>query len=165
MSLQARRHRRPLLGRRSVLNLELVRQEPVVDATEGALARSANQDDFIERAGARGAGAHLLIDLYGANRLNDLVLIENTLRKCVDAAGATLVHLHLQPFDANGATSAVAILAESHIALHCWPDQQYAAIDIFMCNPARPERCIEILLDAFAPRRVAIEELLRGRVD
>jgi S-adenosylmethionine decarboxylase len=123
----------------------------------------ANQDFFIERAGVRCAGAHLIVDLYGASRLDELEHIERTLRRCVEVAGATLLHVYLHPFEPNGGISGVAVLAESHISIHSWPEKQYAALDIFMCGKARPERCIEVLHEAFAPRRVVIEELLRGR--
>ncbi len=165
-SYAARRLRARRSERRahSVLNLELVSQEAPAKVAQHPLAASANQDFFIERAGVRCAGAHLIIDLYDADKLDDLELIEQTLKKCVEAAGATLLHIHLHPFEPNGGVSGVAVLAESHISIHTWPEHRYAALDIFMCGQARPERCIEVLLEAFAPRRVAIEEILRGRV-
>lgn len=149
----------------SVLDLELIRNEtaPAREATIQGEAAPANHDFFIERGGVRCAGAHLIVDLYDAHRLDDLEWIEQTLRKCVEVAGATLLHIHLHPFEPNGGVSGVAVLSESHISIHSWPELKYAALDIFMCGKARPERCIEVLLDAFAPRRVAIEELLRGR--
>jgi len=151
-------------ARRSVLNLDLVSQEPAVNVVQPAQEmRSANQDFFIERAGVRCAGAHLLVDLYDANRLDEIEWIEQTLRRCVEAAGATLLHIHLHRFEPGGGVSGVAVLAESHLSIRSWPEVGYAALDIFMCGHARPERCIEVLLDAFTPRRVAIEELLRGQ--
>ena len=150
-------------ARRSVLNLDLVSQEPAVNVVQPAQEmRSANQDFFIERAGVRCAGAHLLVDLYDANRLDEIEWIEQTLRRCVEAAGATLLHIHLHRFEPGGGVSGVAVLAESHLSIRSWPEVGYAALDIFMCGRARPERCIEVLLDAFTPRRVAIEEFLRG---
>jgi S-adenosylmethionine decarboxylase len=120
-------------------------------------------DFFIERNGVRFAGSHLIVDLYGAQRLDELEFIEDTLRKCVEVAGATLLHIHLHPFEPNGGVSGVAVLAESHISIHSWPERGYAALDIFMCGKARPQRCIEVLLSAFSPQRVLIEENLRGR--
>ena len=148
----------------SVVGLNLLRQEaaaPVRTLPEEA----ANDGAWItERAGVRCAGAHMIIDLYGASRLDDLPLIEQTLRRCVDAAGATLLHLHLHHFEPNGGVSGVAVLAESHISIHSWPERNYAALDIFMCGKARPERCIEVLLETFTPRRAEIQELLRGRL-
>lgn len=121
------------------------------------------RDFFIERNGVRCAGTHLIVDLHGARRLDDLVFIRRTLLECVTAAGATLLHIHLHHFEPNGGVSGVAVLAESHISIHSWPEHGYAALDVFMCGAARPERCIEVLRAAFRPRRLAVEELLRGR--
>ncbi len=117
----------------------------------------------MERAGVRCAGAHLIVDLYGARRLDDVPFVEQTLRDCVIAAGATLLHIHLHRCEPNGGISGVAVLVENHIAIRAWPEIEYAALDIFMSGEAQPQRCIEILLEAFTPRRVTLEELLRGR--
>lgn len=165
MTSQLRRLQTSPARAQSALSIELLRQEGGKHVQNRKLTQSpsANQDFFIERAGVRCAGAHLIIDLYDANRLDDLELMERTLRQCVEVAGATLLHIHLHPFEPNGGISGVAVLAESHISVHTWPELQYAAFDVFMCGSARPERCIEVLLEAFAPRRVAVEELLRGR--
>lgn len=150
----------------SVLELNLVRQETVATETRTAPQDAANEGTWLtERAGVRCAGAHMIVDLYGAIRLDDAALVEKTLRRCAEAAGATLLHLHLHCFEPNGGISGVAVLAESHISIHSWPERNYAALDIFMCGKARPERCIEVLLEAFSPRRAEIQELLRGRLN
>ncbi|WP_420392536.1 adenosylmethionine decarboxylase [Acuticoccus sp.] len=115
------------------------------------------------RRGVRCAGAHLIVDVYGGERLDDLTHIEATLKRCVDVSGATLLHVHLHHFDDNGGVSGVAVLAESHISIHSWPEHSYAALDIFMCGDTRPEACVDVLREAFKPERVAVSELLRGR--
>jgi S-adenosylmethionine decarboxylase len=120
-------------------------------------------DHFVVRNGVRCAGAHLIVDLYDAERLADLDHIEETLRRCVDAAGATLLHIHLHHFEPNGGVSGVAVLAESHISIHSWPEANYAAVDIFMCGNATPDACIPVLRASFKAKRVAVSELLRGR--
>lgn len=150
----------------SVLELNLLHQETVPNTARPVSDEAANDSTWItERAGVRCAGAHMIIDLYGASRLDEIALIEQTLRRCVDAAGATLLHIHLHRFEPNGGVSGVAVLAESHISIHSWPERRYAALDIFMCGKARPERCIEVLLETFTPRRAEIQELLRGRLN
>ena len=121
------------------------------------------KDFFIERDGEFFAGTHLIIDLYDACRLDDLAHVENTLRDCVKAAKATLLHIHLHHFTPNGGVSGVAVLAESHISIHSWPERGYAALDVFMCGAARPAATIEVLRDAFMPGRMAITEQVRGR--
>jgi len=128
-----------------------------------AEAVRAQADHFIEKNGIVCAGSHLIIDLYDAERLDDIDHISDTLKRCVDVAGATLLHMHLHPFEPNGGVSGVAVLAESHISIHSWPERRYAALDVFMCGDAEPARCIEVLRAAFRPARIAVKELLRGK--
>jgi S-adenosylmethionine decarboxylase len=118
-------------------------------------------DHFATRNGVRCAGVHLIVDLHGATRLNDIDHIETTLRRCVEAAEATLLHIHLHRFQPSG-VSGVAVLAESHISIHTWPEIGYAALDVFMCGSADPDRCIPVLREAFSAKRVGVNELLRG---
>jgi S-adenosylmethionine decarboxylase len=142
-------------------------ETPGTTRKENAAVAPTNGEDrddhFIVRNGVRCAGAHLIVDLYQASRLDDLDHIESTLRRCVDAAGATLLHIHLHHFEPNGDVSGVAVLAESHISIHSWPERQYAALDIFMCGNANPDACVPVLRQAFSPKRIAVSELMRGQ--
>jgi S-adenosylmethionine decarboxylase len=122
----------------------------------------ARYDHFATRNGVRCAGAHLIVDLHGGKRLDDIEHIEATLRRCVDAARATLLHIHLHHFQPSG-VSGVAVLAESHISIHTWPELGYAALDVFMCGSADPDKCIPVLREAFSAKRVGVNELLRGQ--
>ncbi len=128
-------------------------------------AQEARKDFFIERNGVRYAGTHLIVDLWGAERLDDLDHIEAALRDAVTAAKATLLHIHLHHFTPNRGVSGVAVLAESHISIHTWPENGYAALDIFMCGDAEPQATIEVLRAAFKPDRLKVEEILRGRAE
>lgn len=125
-------------------------------------ANNQAPDHFVTRDGETFAGSHIIIDLYDAEGLDDQALIETAMLDCIDKAGATLLHIHLHPFEPSG-VSGVAILAESHISVHTWPENGYAAFDIFMCGDARPEKCIDILVDAFKAGRVEVTNLRRGR--
>jgi S-adenosylmethionine decarboxylase len=120
------------------------------------------KDHFAVRNGVRCAGVHLIVDLHGAKRLDDIEHIEATLRHCVEAARATLLHIHLHHFQPSG-VSGVAVLAESHISIHTWPEAGYAALDVFMCGSADPDKCIPVLREAFSAKRVGVNELLRGK--
>jgi S-adenosylmethionine decarboxylase len=140
---------------------------PVTDArapATGAPATEERRDFYIERDGVRYAGMHLIVDLWEAERLDDLAHVEAALRVCVEAAGATLLHIHLHHFTPHHGISGVAVLAESHISIHTWPETGYAALDVFMCGCAEPYEAIEVLRKAFRPARLAVEEILRGRV-
>ena len=71
---------------------------------------------------------------------------------------------HLHEFAPSGGVSGVAVLAESHLSIHTWPERGYAAVDVFMCGRAEPRRVIPILRYAFKAGRIAISEQLRGVV-
>jgi S-adenosylmethionine decarboxylase len=122
-----------------------------------------DKDYFIERNGVRFAGTHLLIDLWGATKLDDIDLIERTLRAGADAAGATILHCHLHHFEPNGGVSGVLVLAESHISIHTWPEASYAALDVFMCGDCDPHKAVPFLQEAFGPDRIDVDEQLRGK--
>lgn len=123
-----------------------------------------NKDHFIERNGVKFAGTHLIIDLWGATNLDNLKLVEDALRECVRRAKATLLHIHLHHFTPNGGISGVAVLAESHISIHSWPERGYAALDVFMCGESEPHKAIEVLRDAFHPSNIQVNEQARGMV-
>ena len=139
--------------------LKVATPAPEVDRQN---ADADGKDHFATRNGVRCAGVHLIIDLHGAKRLNDIEHIEATLRRCVEAARATLLHIHLHHFQPSG-VSGVAVLAESHISIHTWPEIGYAALDVFMCGSADPDACIPVLREAFSAKRVGVNELLRGQ--
>jgi len=122
-----------------------------------------NKDFFIERDGVRFAGTHLIVDLWGCEQLDEIDHIDAAMRASVDAAGATLLHIHLHHFTPNDGVSGVAVLAESHISVHTWPECGYAAFDVFMCGDARPEEAVAVLKRFFRPSRVEVTEHLRGR--
>ena len=120
------------------------------------------KDHFVQKDGLQYAGTHLLVDLWGAKNLSDADLIETALKECIEACGATLLYLHLHCFSENGGISGVAVLAESHISIHTWPEREYAAIDIFMCGDAQPHKAVPILRRYFEPATVQLGEQKRG---
>lgn len=140
-----------------------VQARPHLVTTAPVAATLEPYDHFVVKNGVRCAGVHLIVDLWDASRLDDIDHIEAALRRCVDAAGATLLHIHLHPFEPNGGVSGVAVLAESHISIHTWPERGYAAIDVFMCGKAKPENCVPVLEEAFSARRAEVNDILRGQ--
>ncbi|PUE01146.1 MAG: adenosylmethionine decarboxylase [Candidatus Sedimenticola endophacoides] len=131
----------------------------------GFSSGTEDEDHFIRRNGIEFAGTHLILDFWGAKGLDQLDRMEQAMREAVEVAGATLLHIHLHHFTPNGGISGVAVLAESHISVHTWPERNYAAFDIFMCGDAMPEMAIPVLKRAFYPERMVISEHLRGVVD
>jgi S-adenosylmethionine decarboxylase len=123
---------------------------------------AATKDHFVTANDQVYAGKHYILDFWGARELDNPVLMEQTLRRCVEKAGATLLHIHLHRFSPSGGLSGVAVLAESHISVHTWPENGFAAFDIFMCGDTRPEQAVEELKKAFVPETVSVVEHLRG---
>ena len=118
-------------------------------------------DHFVQRAGKIFATKHLIIEVINGRGLDDEGLIETAFRRCVDECGATLLHVHTHKFTPQG-ISGVAILAESHISVHTWPEIGYGAFDVFICGNAQPCNDIAVLEDIFETRDLRVREIIRG---
>jgi S-adenosylmethionine decarboxylase len=130
----------------------------------GAPANSGRLDHFIKRDGLVFAGTHLIVDLWHATNLDNLPIVEQALQDATACAGATLLSVDLHHFTPNGGISGVAVLAESHISIHTWPEISYAAVDVFMCGNAQPHKAIKVLKSVFLPGLVTLVEHKRGVV-
>jgi S-adenosylmethionine decarboxylase len=119
------------------------------------------EDHFIRRGDKVFAGTHLIIEVVRGEGLDDEGRIQQAFRDCVTECGATLLHIHTHKFSPQG-VSGVAVLAESHISVHTWPEIGYGAFDVFMCGDAQPWKAVEILRSAFSAEEVRVRELLRG---
>lgn len=122
---------------------------------------SGRDDHFIRRDGKVYAGTHLIIEVVGGEGLDDEERIRQAFRDCVETCGATLLHIHTHRFSPQG-VSGVAVLAESHISVHTWPEIGYGAFDVFMCGDAEPWKAVEVLRRTFSADEVRVRELLRG---
>ena len=136
--------------------------QTVLTSDHGHMAEKT--DYFVERDGMKFAGTHLLIDIWGAARLDDPDHIDERLRAAAIATGATILHSHFHHFSPNGGVSGVVVLAESHISIHTWPERDFAALDIFVCGDCDPYSAIPVIQAAFEPSRIDLGEQRRGRV-
>ena len=80
-------------------------------------------------------GSQVVLDLYDCetDRLDDIAWVKETLINAARAAGATIVETVFHKFSPWG-ISGVVVIAESHLAIHIWPENRYAAIDVFTCG-------------------------------
>jgi len=108
-------------------------------------------------------GKHLILDAWKASsdRLNDPDFLRRAMKKAVADCGATLINLCVHQFSPYGVT-ATATLAESHMAVHTWPEHGYLGADLFFCGQGRPEAALDTLVDLYEPKDVKIRRLNRG---
>tara|TARA_B100001123_G_scaffold196679_1_gene224003 strand:- start:1684 stop:2145 length:462 start_codon:yes stop_codon:yes gene_type:complete len=143
---------------------KLATPEQVKAFMKGPKIRNPSKDYFVERDGKVFAGTHILVDLWGAKSLNDTLLIEKALREAIKVCGASLLHIHLHEFGEGLGISGVAVLAESHISVHTWPERQFAAFDIFMCGDCIPELALPVFKKFFKPEKLRTNIQMRGIV-
>jgi S-adenosylmethionine decarboxylase len=108
-------------------------------------------------------GTHLVVDAWQSpgDLLNDPEHIRRAMIDAITAGGATLIDLCVHQFSPHGVT-ATATLAESHIAIHTWPEYGYFAADLFFCGAGDPHRAMEVLEIALEAKQVKRTEFTRG---
>jgi S-adenosylmethionine decarboxylase len=110
-------------------------------------------------------GRHLILEMWGCQNLDSVDVAEQALREMVDALDVHLLDLKVYPFSPVGVT-AMAIVSESHLVIHTWPEYGYAAVDVFTCGDRRePEAAVPVLRQHYAPDRIQVMEMTRGQID
>jgi S-adenosylmethionine decarboxylase len=108
-------------------------------------------------------GRHWLVEMYRVPGLDDVAHIRRALRRAVAESGVRLIRLQLHHFGPRRGVTGVALLAESHISIHTWPERRYAAIDIFMCGRSSdPQKALDALRDSLQPGTVRVRRFERG---
>jgi S-adenosylmethionine decarboxylase proenzyme len=111
-------------------------------------------------------GRHLLAEFYDCdpNILNNADLIEAGMTDAAIESGATIVQKTFHHFSPWG-VSGVVVIAESHLAIHTWPEYGYAAVDLFTCGDSvDPLVAYEHLKKAFSAKTAFYSELKRGLI-
>ncbi|MEA1923147.1 MAG: adenosylmethionine decarboxylase [Pseudomonadota bacterium] len=109
-------------------------------------------------------GRHLLVELFSCDEevLDNLEKIEALMMVAARASGATIVQSVFHRFQPHG-ISGVVVIAESHLAIHTWPEHGYAAVDFFTCGADIDYwQAHDLLKEAFAAGDSEVRELFRG---
>ena len=108
-------------------------------------------------------GTHLVVDAWQAPAeiLNNPQAIRNAFIEAIAAGEATLIDLCVHQFSPHGVT-ATATLAESHIAIHTWPEYGYFAADLFFCGAGKPEKAVKLLQSALGAKQIKLRQMERG---
>lgn len=112
-------------------------------------------------------GRHAIIECLGGHGRMGPVELEALMRAAAAAGRADVLGCHMHPFDAGSGmagVTGVALLAQSHITVHTWPESAYAAFDVFMCGDCDAERAAQVIADG-ADAEVAIRFVDRPACD
>ncbi|MFC1591855.1 adenosylmethionine decarboxylase [Thermodesulfobacteriota bacterium] len=112
-------------------------------------------------------GQHILVEFYYCNAevLNSQDLIQHHMEAAAVKSNATIVQSVFHRFNPHG-VSGVVVIAESHLAIHTWPEYNYAAVDLFTCGPSvNPWVAFEILKEGLGAAQFTSKELRRGLPD
>lgn len=121
-------------------------------------------------------GLHIIADLYNCQKGDFLVSSAKLRELCVNAckdAGLTVLGDHFIQFDGadgtqQGGSTGAVVLAESHLAIHTWPERDGATLDVYVCNytsdnTGKAEAVYKTLIKALKPADVLVERIQRGR--
>jgi len=110
------------------------------------------------------AGKHLIVEAVGSEQhlLNDEKLVKESLVAAANAGKFAILELTTRKFVPRGVTG-YALLAESHIAIHTWPEYNYAAIDIFTCGEKDPMLVLNELKVRLKLEKIKITRISRGK--
>ncbi|MCH8525009.1 MAG: adenosylmethionine decarboxylase [Balneolales bacterium] len=109
-------------------------------------------------------GRQILVEYYDcdADIINDVAQIENILLSATRAAKASIISHNFHKFSPHGVSGTI-VIAESHVAIHTWPEYNYAAVDIFTCGETiDPWSIQEYIKDSFLSKNVSSIEMKRG---
>src|SRR4030043_621666 len=104
-------------------------------------------------------GIHLIAEFWGSEVIEDRKKIREILIKAVKKANNTPLEILVHKFRPQGLTG-IVLLAESHIAIHTWPEFKYVAVDIYTCgNKANPMKALGYIKEQFRPKKFEIKKL------
>ena len=109
-------------------------------------------------------GRHLLLELFDcdAEAINSLETVKASMVEAAKRAQATIVDVVFHEFNPFG-ISGVVVIAESHLAIHTWPEYCYAAVDVFSCGDVlQPQVAADYLVEQLGAARASVVELQRG---
>jgi len=115
-----------------------------------------------------GVGKHYLVDLRECDPeiITCVKLTRNIMMHAAKACGATILNDHFHQFQPKG-VSGVVLIAESHISVHTWPENGFAAMDIFTCGNMKPEVAIDLIQAGFRAKAtsMSLKVVTRGLWD
>jgi S-adenosylmethionine decarboxylase len=106
----------------------------------------------------------MLLELFDCDpeAINSLDIVRASMVEAAKRAQATIVDVVFHEFNPFG-ISGVVVIAESHLAIHTWPEYRYAAVDVFSCGEIlQPKVAVDYLVEQLGAARASVVELQRG---
>jgi len=111
-------------------------------------------------------GRHLLVEYLDcdASILDDKDMIEKLLIEAAEAAGTTVVASVIKSFEPQG-VSGVVVIEESHLSVHTWPENAYAAVDFFTCGNGDPLKAHNVIYKGLKAQKSEYKLFKRGNIE
>jgi len=115
-------------------------------------------------------GIHILGDFFNIDssvlEMTDLNLLKKLCVESVIKSNLTIISKHFYKFEEQGGITGIVLLAESHLAIHTWPEKNYLSLDVFVCNICednsnKARKIYNLIKDIFKPGNVKYQEVLR----
>lgn len=114
-------------------------------------------------------GTHIIVDMYEINNLifdkiskNNYYLFDIFIENIIKQNNATLLSKTIHHFNDNGAFTSLYLLAESHLSIHTWPENNFIAIDVFTCGKSNTENIVNELKNYLEPNYCEQYTKIRG---
>jgi S-adenosylmethionine decarboxylase len=154
--------RSPSAGKNGIFFLQWKKNGPTVQ--KNPARRKNRRRNRGRRERVQALGRHLLLELFDcdAEAINSLDTVKASMVEAAKRAQATIVDVVFHEFNPFG-ISGVVVIAESHLAIHTWPEYRYAAVDVFSCGEVlQPQVAADYLVEQFGAARASVVELQRG---
>lgn len=111
-------------------------------------------------------GRHILVEFYDcdAQVMDDLAAVKRSMVEAANKAQCTVIGEIFHKFTPQGVSGAV-VIAESHLAIHTWPEYRFAAVDLFTCGDVDPWVGFHHLRECFKAQRMDVQEIKRGHAE
>lgn len=107
-------------------------------------------------------GRHLIAEVWSGDPqlLDDPLYLRESVEAACEAGNLTVLDILIHEFSPHGVTL-IALLAESHLSIHTWPEHGYAAVDVFACD-GDPDKALDVLTERLHAVQVDVSHMERG---
>ena len=109
-------------------------------------------------------GKHYLLELVdcAAEKIESVSFVQEVFMRAIEKSGASIIHSQFEQYQPYGVTGFV-LISESHGAIHTWPEERFATVDVFTCGDLDMESFVEELRQGFQTRVIQQQMITRCR--